>query len=125
MRFLIAAILSSLGVLFSAPSYAPFAPCLTCSDTLPAALDSILTSRMDSAVKATKTQLDSLSVLKDSVAVELKSVLRERKKKIVSGGIIGWPTDIVKTSDGKIQYWSWYFYQYPDGEYKFYKLVIR
>jgi len=94
-------------------------PCESCTDTIPDILDSLIAKRVDSAAVVTNKQLDSIGATRDSLVVELKAVIRERKKKLQLGDSTGWITDSFRMADGRTQYWSWFFYRYPDGTYKF------
>lgn len=99
----------------------PKKSCISCIDTLPNILDSLIAQRVDSAAVVTNKQLDSIGI----AVVELKAIIRERKKKEVLGDDSGWITDSFRMADGRTQYWSWFFYRYPDGTYKYSHKKVR
>lgn len=123
MRFLAVTIVAIFTLLFGTGN--TYAPCMTCLDTIPNILDSLIAQRVDSAAVVTNKQLDSIGVTKDSLVVELKAIIRERKKKVVLGNDTGWIADSFRMADGRTQYWSWFFYRYPDGTYKYSHKKVR
>lgn len=81
-------------------------------DTIRRIMAPIIAETVDSFREAKQGQLDSLNYLKDSLAIELRQLKREKKKYLIVGH-----TD---TIPGEI--WKWTYWKYPDGSRKFYKV---
>lgn len=100
-------------------------PCPGCeaaaaNDTIPHPLiEAVMQPKLDSLDSARKATIERLKDIRDSLAVEVEMLKRDRKKKLVLGDNSGWITDRVPMPDGTVQYWNWYFYRYKDGSYKY------
>lgn len=79
--------------------------------------DSLLIERaarryIDSIITPQQNELNSLAVVIDSIK-------QERGKKVIIGRIDTW-----RGPDGRIHIWKWLYWQFPNGEVRYYKTAI-
>ncbi len=77
-------------------------------------------ARVDSFVLSKKVIADSLRMMADSLAVEVKLMERDSKKKRVLGR-----TDQWREADGRVHIWRWYYHKYKDGELRYDTTIKR
>lgn len=105
--------------------------CITCVDSMDTILPadtmiSIVAQTVDSFRTEKTKVLDSLVAIKDSLAVELYNIKRERLKKVVIGHIDSFPLPpSPKHPAGGYQKWEWLYFRYPDGHMNYYKPRIK